>query len=410
MKRRVILVGTGMGHPSQLTVEAKEALGGCRLLIGAPRLLEEWRGWEGEKCAASLSEDVLRAIEAHPECDPVGVLLSGDVGFYSGAKKLRKLLGDRFVVSSLAGVSAPIYFCAKLGIPWEDVRLCSAHGRDFHPVGELLTHRRVFCLTGGKTKVGDLCETLCRWHMGECRVWVGERLSYPDERITSGTAKEFAKRDFDPLAVLLMENTLPRPELSAPGLPDGFFHRGKTPMTKSEVRCVVLSRLRLKERDIIWDVGAGTGSVSVEAALTARRGFVYAVERNPEAAGLIRKNREKAGAWNLRVVEGEAPGALSSLPAPDKVFIGGSGGNLPEILALIKQRNPRARVVFTAITLETLSAGLEALERLDFGDVEVSQLSVARTERVGRTHMLKGQNPVFILSGEGRTEEEARHD
>lgn len=401
MKRRVILVGTGMGNPGQLTAEAGKALSGCRLLVGAPRLLEEWGGWEGETAAACLPEDAAAAIEAHPECDPVGVLLSGDVGFFSGGKKLRELLGEEYDLTAYPGISSPVCFCAKLGIPWQDVHLASAHGRDFHPVGELLCHRRVFCLTGGKTGAGDICRTLCQWHMGACRVWVGERLSYPDERISSGTAEEMAGRDFHPLAVMLIENTQPGPCLSVPGLPDDFFIRGKVPMTKSEVRCVCLSKLRLRGQDVVWDVGAGTGSVSVEAALLSRRGFVYAVEKSPQAAHLIRQNREKAGAWNLRVVEGEAPSALERLPAPDKVFIGGSGGGLREILLRAREKNPRVRAVISAVTLETLSAGMTALEELGFRAIEALQLSVTKAEPAGNYHMLRGQNPIYILSGHG---------
>lgn len=146
-----------------------------------------------------------------------------------------------------------------------------------------------------------------------------------------------------------------------------------------------------------WDIGAGTGSVSVELALHSRA--VWAVEHKAEACGLIRENRERFSAWNLHLVEGPAPGALGDLPTPDVVFIGGSGGKLPEILALVARRAPRARICISAIALETLHRGAQKLRDLGYA-TEITQIAVSRTKEVGELHLLLAQNPVFLILGE----------
>ncbi len=173
-------------------------------------------------------------------------------------------------------------------------------------------------------------------------------------------------------------------------------------MTKAEVRAVALSKLRIAPGDTLWDVGAGTGSVAVEMALLLREGQVFAIEGKKEACALIQENARKYGVKNLTLVEGKAPAALEALPPPDGVFIGGSGGNLREILETALKKTPQVRVVVAVSTLETLSQGLAALAELPFGETEVVQLTAARSRELGRYHQMEGQNPVFLLRGEGR--------
>lgn len=167
-------------------------------------------------------------------------------------------------------------------------------------------------------------------------------------------------------------------------------------MTKQEVRAAILSRLAPKPGDVCWDVGAGTGSVSVELSGWSRQ--VWAVERHAEAWKLIQKNREKFCAWNLRLVEGTAPEALEALPKPDCVFVGGSGGQLAEILETIVRRNPQARICVSAIAIETLATATEAMTRLGLA-WEITQISVSRSRAVGSLHMMAAQNPVYLITG-----------
>ena len=185
------------------------------------------------------------------------------------------------------------------------------------------------------------------------------------------------------------------------GIPDELFVRAKVPMTKAEVRAVTIAKARLLDRQVIWDIGAGTGSISVEAALTAAEGTVFAVEKEPDALALIKENIKLFGVTNITVCPGTAPVALAGLAAPDRVFVGGSGGSLREILTYVHERMPTGgRVVVNAVVLETLGTAVETLQQLAFTDIDITQVSIAKTAEIGRVHMFKSHNPVFVISGE----------
>lgn len=173
-------------------------------------------------------------------------------------------------------------------------------------------------------------------------------------------------------------------------------------MTKENVRLLAVARMAVRPDSVVWDVGAGTGSVSAACAMAAWQGQVWAVEKEPEALNLIRQNRAALGLWNLRVVEGEAPAALAELPKPDCVFIGGSSGSMADIFQVVLKKNPAARICLTAVSLESLTDGLDCMKRFGLTDVDVTQISAAQAKELGRYHMMMGQNPVWILSGEGR--------
>lgn len=401
MRPKVYIIGVGMATPESLTEAARLAVLSCPVLVGAPRLLEPWR--EGKDCHALIAAgDILDFLEGQ-ETGPVAVLLSGDVGFYSGAKNLWPLL-ERYEVETLPGISSLSYFCARIRMPWQDVHMVSAHGRAVRAAGEVQSHQKTFFLTGGQARVQDVCRELTDWGMGEARVWAGERLSYPEERIVTGTAEELSRQSFDNLAVLLCEN--PRflgGTAPTPGIPDGDFLRGNIPMTKEEVRVISLAKLRLRPDHTLWDVGAGTGSVSVEAGLSLPMGRVFSVEKKPEALELLEKNRARFGVWNLHITAGTAPEALEDLPAPDRIFLGGTSGSLEEILRLALQKNPALRVVANAVTLETLAEAVRCFELLGLCEVDITQVAVTRTRQVGTYHMLDAQNPVWVISGEGKT-------
>ena len=395
---KVYLIGIGMGAPETMTLWALEAIKECTTLVGAPRLLERFQ--ESHTCVPLIvGADIAEYIDKQRE-GTIGVLLSGDTGFYSGAHKLWTLLGDHEVIT-VPGISSLSYFCARLHTNWQDVKLVSAHGRSHNVVGEIQRNPRTFALTGGATRVEDICQELTRRGLGGVKLSVGERLSYEDERIVTGTAAELAQGSFADLSVLLAENPDPvvRP-FNSPGLPDEAFLRGEVPMTKEEVRTLALSKLRLEEDHVVWDVGAGTGSVSVECALACPAGQVFAVEKKQEALALLEENKARFHASNLHVVAGTAPEALQDLPAPDRVFLGGTSGELEEILNVIFRKNPAARVVCTAVTLETVAEAARLFAPLEGADMV--QVSATRTRSAGRYHLMDAQNPVWIFSGEGR--------
>lgn len=200
------------------------------------------------------------------------MLYSGDTGFYSGTRSLIPLLENEGVSYTVfPGISSVQLLSAALGRPWQDWQLCSAHGVGCNSVGAVMQGKPVFFLTGGELGPAELCQQLAEAGLQKLPVVVGENLSYPEQRIRRGTAGEFAKEKFDSLSVLLAE---PAPGCYPPdtGLPDSLFTRGEVPMTKQEVRAAVLAKLNPGPSDILWDVGAGTGSVSIELALASSRG------------------------------------------------------------------------------------------------------------------------------------------
>ena len=200
------------------------------------------------------------------------------MGFYSGAARLLEVF-QKEETSLYPGISTVAYLCAKVKTAWEDARLLSLHGRSQNLIGAVRAGRKVFALAGGRDGVKEICEKLLEYGLSQVEITVGERLSYPQERIVSGTPEELLTQSWDGLCALLIRNGKAE-ATGVHGLEDEAFLRGDAPMTKAEVRSVSLSRLRLKRDSIAYDVGAGTGSVAVEMAMQAWDGQVYAIERD----------------------------------------------------------------------------------------------------------------------------------
>lgn len=405
-RRRIALVGIGMGNPDNMTLEAREACRQADVLIGAERMLETMKELAKPTYQAYLPDQIGRFLEEHPEYERAAILLSGDVGFYSGAKKLL----DRFSgeqVKVYCGISSVVYLCARLGTAWDDAALVSIHGRNQNLLDSVRAHRKVFALVGKEESFRQMCRRLTEYGYGDVRIDVGCHLSYPEEQILTGTAESLQEAATGDLAAVLIRREGELPVVTH-GLEDEQFERDKVPMTKSEVRSISLSRLELRRDSVVYDVGAGTGSVSVEAALQAPEGMVYAIEKKPEAVALIDRNRKKFGAANLQVVEGMAPEALEDLPVPTHAFIGGSSGNLKAILELLLKKNPGIRIVINAIALETVSEALACVRKLPLERVDIASVSVGKARSVGSYHMMMGQNPVYVISCSGAAEEEKR--
>lgn len=395
---QVILAASGGGNWNTMTEDCRCALTAASCIIGARRLLEGLP----EKCTqkrveATRPQQIVEAIQTLQPENCV-VLYSGDTGFHSGVRSLTPMLEKEGIAFRiLPGISSVQLLSAALGRPWQDWLLLSAHGVDCNPVGAVMQGKPVFFLTGGNLGPAELCRQLTEAGLGELPVVVGESLSYPEQRICQGTAEALAKETFADLSVMLVE---PAPAVirRGYGFPDSLFTRGEVPMTKQEVRAAILSKLNPRPNDILWDVGAGTGSVSIELALAAPWGRTYAVECNEKACDLIRTNREKLGAWNLKLIEGYAPQALQEAETPDAVFVGGTKGSMEDVVNVILERNPKARICISAICIETLYQAVQALQNHGI-QADVTQIAVSRGKLVGSLHMLMANNPIFLVTG-----------
>lgn len=394
--RDITLIGMG-ASAATLTAEGWDALRRAERVAGARRLLEALPPEvTAERIPAVKPEEILPALEG--ACS-AAVLYSGDTGFYSGAPALlERLRGRQVQVELQPGLSSVQLLAARLGRPWQDWKLVSAHGRPCDPVAAVCGGKPAFFLTGvGESGPAALCQKLVDAGLDGLRVVVGEDLGLASQRIFAGSAAQAAGERFGPLAVLLAEPAFRLPRRT-PGWPDGTFVRAEgVPMTKQAVRAQALAQLALRPGETVWDVGAGTGSVSLEMAYANGGAPVWAVERLPAACAVLEENRRRLGGWNVRVVEGAAPEALAGLPAPGAVFVGGTGGELEPILDAVWAANPEARVCLTAIALETLAAALEAFAARG-RQAEVVQIAAAHAGGPGRLHLLRAENPVFILT------------
>ncbi len=403
-KRMVTLIGIGMGTLEGMTIEASKALEDADVLIGAKRMLAV-AGESGKPVYTDYDAGrIADFIAAHPEYIRPVILLSGDIGFYSGAKRLYDALANiGCEVHTLCGISSVVYFCAKLHLAWEDVCLKSAHGRLANIVGAVATHAKTFVILSAANSVEDLCRELQEYGLYHVQVHIGERLGYPEERITSGTPAEMKRGIYDGLCVALIENPGHFPGTMS-CIDDNRFLRGKPPMTKSEIRCLSVAKLHLTRDAVVYDVGAGTGSVTVEMALQAVDGMVYAIERQEEACWKIGQNKREFKTPNVQIVKGHAPEALEDLPAPTHAFIGGSAGNLKAILSCLLQKNPALRIVINTVTLETIGEVTECLKELPLIEEEIVSVSVAKANKLGKYHLMMGQNPIYIITCKGGVE------
>ena len=387
------IISVGPGEAVLLTDDAKQAIDRADAVWCAARHAvlvppEKVR-------PLSPLEDAIEQMRGFSETGQNGaVLVSGDAGLYSLLEMLkRKVGGENLRVHP--GVSALQLFAARLGVSWQNAKILSAHGRALFPSAlchAVRTHRQTFLFLDVAHNPAWVRENLTRGGLEHARLFVGERLSYPDER----TEAYRADAQYDPLCMAYIENDAPESGLPPVGLPDEAFIRGKTPMTKRDVRALVVSALRLKPNGVVWDIGAGTGSVSVECARQCPLGEVCAVEMKADALDLIRQNAEKFHALNLRVVPGRAPAALAGLPAPDAVFLGGTTGAAEDIVHVLRRLQRPIRLVATAVTMESAQELLHLMQPM--ADFEARQVAVSNLEAVGRYTMFKAENPVFIFS------------
>ncbi len=409
VRGELLLIGIGMGTRAQMTQEAIQALERVPVIFGAKRMLEAVGIVRAKKVCEYRSEQILEYLCDHPDVCRAAVVFSGDVGFYSGADGFARqfVCGERqWQTTRIAGLSSVNYFAARLGIPWQDVSLCSVHGRANDLIGQIRRERKVFSLLNGKKQLYEIAKQLCDSGLSQVQLSIGCDLGYETERIWRGTLQEYIDKESDAdaagLCVALFENNAAQ-QFTTGNLPDVSYERGKVPLTKEEIRALALAKLHLTRDAICYDIGAGTGGMTCDIARFLPRGRVIAFERGAEGCELIRTNAQRHGLGNIEVVQGVAPECLDeySCVEPTHVFIGGSGGRLREIVSWLLAKNPTIRIVIDAITLETVSEANELLKTLPVKDVDIICASIAKARTLGSYELMESMNPVYIFSFTG---------
>lgn len=407
---KITLAGAGMGSIDSLTEEVCEKIREADILLGAERLLKPYRPRIEKKPFYLAKEIIPYLLEMQKEystaCLKVVVLFSGDSGFYSGCQSLYYALQEGINMGQLQasicvmpGISSAAYLAARIGESYQDAAIYSMHGKEVYNLARRIqTERKTFIIMSGVKDVNRLGEALIKAGMTECEIITGYQLSYAGQQIRKRTPNECLELKKAGLYTCFVKNPNPMHKNLTHGISDGEFIRDQAPMTKEEVREVGICKLKLYQGAVVFDIGSGTGSVAVETAGISPDIQVYAIEQKKEAVSLIRQNKEKFQLENVEVIEAKAPEGLQDLPKATHAFIGGSGGNLREILQALYEMNPNMRVVITAVSMETICEIKEILTLYQVENEDIVQIQVSRAKAAGTYHLMQAYNPVWICA------------
>lgn len=420
--RKIILSGIGMGNTDGMTREAYHAFEEAEVIFGAERMLENLPG-KGIKVPYYRADDIISYLIEHPQYTKVAAAFSGDSGFYSGAQSMKKALeeaNEKGILKSettiLPGISSVSALAARLGVSWNDAVLASIHGRRTNVVNLVRKNTKVFLLLSGKNDFEMLVNKFREAGINHVKISAGYRLSYPDEKLFTFYLDEFETKLFDlqeGVYTCLIENEDCEEQILTPGIDDEIFSRTKVPMTKNEVRVLSISRLELTKNAVVYDVGSGTGSVSIECARLSPDIFVFAIEQKEEAANLTKENAVRLGLSDqIVVINKKAPEGFEELPTPTHVFIGGSSGALSDILSAIQKKlivkentkgktdkaSKGVRVVINAVSLETIAQITKLIQTYPVKHVQLTQIQASRAHKLGSYNLMQAQNPVLIAS------------
>ena len=409
-KMDIILAGIGMGASKGLTREVYDAIESADILLGAKRLIEPYKP-HIEKKPYYLGKDIVPYLEnlflqSAGKRYRVVVLFSGDSGCYSGCQALARCLHEavaekKFLadIRILPGISSVSYLASCIGESYQDAAIMSMHGKLLPDLARRIQeNEKTFLFMSGVKDMRKLGTTLTEAFMNDCIITAGYQLSYEDEEIIKLTPKECLSCEKEGLYICFIYNPHPKKRPLTPGIADEEFIRGKVPMTKKEIREVSICKLRLYPEAVVYDIGSGTGSVAVEMADMSPDIEVFALEQKPEAVELIEKNKEKFHLDNITVLKTKAPEGLMDLKMATHAFIGGSGGNMKEIIETLYQINPGMRIVINAVSIETLCEIKEILMAYPVCDTEFVQLQVSRVKELGAYHMMQAENPIFVCA------------
>ncbi len=408
---KVFIIGVGADGVSSLPPEAYQLVHESEIVFGGKRLLNMFPSISGQKVIIKNNlDEAADLIKVNLRHKRMVVLTSGDPGLFGIARYLTAKLGkDAFEI--IPNVSAMQLAFARIKESWDDAILISVHSRPIEDIiDRVRSSHKMGIFTDDKHTPGKIAGVLQKHGIDNCRAYVCQDLGSEQENIIATDLYSLKKAEFSPLNILILIRDAQEAGGNVPtqqllGIPDEKFHRLEEGLiTKMEVRAVSLARLCLTANSIIWDIGAGSGGVSIEASLLASKGSVFAIEKNSEAVAVIGENIRRFDRHNIKVIQALAPEHLDRLPDPDAVFIGGSGGRMGEILRLACNRlQPGGRIVINAATLETLHTAVESLKANGFA-VEVTLVNVAHSKDILNLTRLEALNPVFVIGGERETE------
>ncbi|HEY6008938.1 MAG TPA: precorrin-6y C5,15-methyltransferase (decarboxylating) subunit CbiE [Geobacteraceae bacterium] len=397
-QQKVYLVGAGIEGWEGFGAKALEVINKAEVLIGHQRHLDNFPDFPGKKMVLgdlSLMLDFLKSTAKRTV-----VLGSGDPNFFGVARfLLRNLPKERIEI--FPNVTSVQYAFACIKEPWDDAIFVSVHGRGLKgAIDRIVAAEKAAVLTDTTNTPAAIARELIERGAEGFDAWLCEDLGLPTEKFTKTDVKGLAEMKASPLNILILikawEPNLENYPLI--GIDDEEFATAKKLITKLEVRAVTLAKLQLQDDLVMWDIGAGSGSVAIEASNLVPNGKIFALEKNPQYLVFIRDNLKKFNARNVTLVEALAPEGLDELPDPDRVFIGGSGGMLEEIIDAVDRRlRSDGLIVLNAVTLDTLTKAVEFLE--DHGyTVEATCVNIAKTRGLTEYKMFEAHNPVYIVT------------
>jgi precorrin-6Y C5,15-methyltransferase (decarboxylating) len=416
-RSKLVILGMGDDGFAGLTEASRRLLTEADVVLGAEPTLRLLAGQSLAARLVPLDPDMPAALRQAREALAMRrpVLVSyGDPLFYGIARYLAERLGkDRIEI--IPHVSSMQLAFARVKESWDDAYLASAAGR---PLGVLIdrirTADKVGLFPGEDLPPRRIARALLDHGIDYFRAYVCEHLGQPDERVTQAELSELAELDFDPLHVLILVRKPNRPDRVAKlgrhrlfGNPDDAFAQSRPKrglITQAEVRAIALAQLDVRPTSVVWDIGAGSGSVAIEAAQLAHQGTVYAVEPEPNDRFLLQANAEAFGVPNVRPVAGRAPECLADLPEPDAVFVGGTGRQTGAVLrAAFDRLADGGTLVVNVATIDALAAAHQTLKQLA-GEVRLWNISLARgIEQMDRVRF-QAVNPTFLLAATKRAE------
>lgn len=398
--KTIYVIGAGIEGQEGFSRRALELVSQTNLLIGGTRQLALFPDFSGE--TMTIGSNLAPIVEClEKNMDSAVVLASGDPLFFGIGRYLLRNLPDADL-EFIPNVSSAQYAFAKIREPWDDAVFVSAHGRGMKgAVDQIVAHDKIAILTDEVNTPRGIARELIERGRDGYTAYLCENLGTAEEAITHTDLKGLCDIPAAPLNVLiLIKEYEAGGDGAGPclGIPDDDFATVKKLITREEVRAVSLAKLRLRQDMILWDIGAGSGSVSIEADHLMPNGRVFAVERNPQCLAYLKENMQKFNSRNVTLVEEEAPLCLDDLPDPDRVFIGGSGGYLWKILAAADSRlSTGGRIVLNAVTLDTLTSATEFFENANY-ELEVTTVNISRTRPLTDYKMFEAFNPVFVLA------------